>query len=87
MFRPFLIVFSTMAIGASVSGCTPDSEPSDAGSDPSLTLCVEPRPQTCTREFVLVCGQPRSGDSKTYANACDACADSSIMGHRPGPCD
>jgi hypothetical protein len=87
MFRPFFIVFSTAAIGAAVSGCTPDAEPSAAGSDPSLTLCAEPRPEACTREYLPVCARLQGGDSKTYGNACDACADPSVMGHRPGPCD
>jgi hypothetical protein len=87
MFRPLFIILSAMAIGAAVSGCTSDSDPSTADSGPSLTFCTEPRPQACTREYAPVCAQLDSGTSKTYGNACDACADSSVVGHRPGPCE
>lgn len=52
----------------------------------SLTLCPEPRPEICTREYRPVCAQMHSGGSKTYATGCTACADADVAGYGDGAC-
>jgi hypothetical protein len=52
-----------------------------------ITLCHDPRSPVCTREYRPVCGERRDGSRHTYANACEACASSQVVGHRPGACE
>lgn len=60
--------------------------------------CSDPRPEMCTREYRPVCASRDSGircvtepcpgtELKTYGNACDACADQSVISYNPGACD
>jgi hypothetical protein len=49
--------------------------------------CLDPRPQVCTMEYDPVCATLDSDDSKTYANACDACADPAVVAYLPGSCE
>ena len=52
------------------------------------TQCPAERPQVCTRIYRPVCAwQPGSGEWKTYASDCTACADLAVAGHVPGQCD
>jgi len=52
-----------------------------------LTMCTEPRPEICTREYFPVCGHTSANDSwKTYGNACSACADPEVEGWVAGAC-
>jgi Kazal-type serine protease inhibitor domain len=51
-----------------------------------LTMCTEPRPEACTRDYVPVCGSAKEGAAKTYGNACEACADASVAAWAPGEC-
>jgi hypothetical protein len=67
-------------------GCSGGSAPQDAPDDPTLTRCVDPRPQVCTHEYRPVCGESEDGSAKTYGNACTACSDPAVVGHRPGEC-
>ena len=53
---------------------------------PNLTMCTDPRPQACTREYVPVCGSAKEGAAKTYGNSCEACADASVVGWAAGEC-
>ncbi len=50
------------------------------------TVCSEPRPEVCTREYAPVCGFKLDGASKTYSNGCTACAEEEIMGYKNGEC-
>jgi Kazal-type serine protease inhibitor domain len=52
----------------------------------NLTMCTDPRPQACTREYVPVCGSAKGGAAKTYGNGCEACADVAVSGWAPGEC-
>jgi predicted methyltransferase len=59
--------------------------------------CSEPRKKACTREHRPVCGQVDTGvrcikapcpstETKTYSNACTACADEKVMSYVSGAC-
>jgi len=63
-------------------GCS-NTEP---GHDDGLTLCQEPRPEICTQDYNPVCGKLTHGEKRTYPNACAACSESEVIGHRPGEC-
>lgn len=76
-----------------VSGC---SNTGDAQAP--LKQCETPRPEFCTREYRPVCGLRDTGvrcvtepcpstESKTYGNACDACADETVLGYAEGACE
>lgn len=54
-------------------------------SDPSLTICTDRSP-VCTQNYTPVCGKSSEHGWKTYANACNACADATVEGHKPGEC-
>jgi hypothetical protein len=56
-------------------------------SVPGLTACEDPRPQVCTLQYQPVCGFASAGEFKTYSNACSACSDQKVTGHRPGACE
>ena len=66
------------------TGCT------SADIKDELTICTEPRPEICTMDYTPVCGlRKTSGEDewKTYSNACNACSDAAVVGHRPGACE
>ncbi len=48
--------------------------------------CPEERRPMCTREYRPVCGSNASGDQKTYANACEACAKTQVSSYIKGQC-
>lgn len=50
------------------------------------TACVAPRPEVCTMEYRPVCGLHEAGSSRTYSNACSACADPGVVAHTAGTC-
>lgn len=63
----------------------------------STVTCSEPRKKACTREHRPVCGQVDTGvrcvtapcpstESKTYSNACTACADEKVVSYVSGAC-
>ncbi len=65
--------------------------------DAQLTRCDEPRPEYCTKQYAPVCGAVDNGvrcfaapcdstDWKTFGNGCEACANASVYGYRPGEC-
>jgi hypothetical protein len=41
----------------------------------------------CTAHYDPVCGALGDGTYKTYSNACSACSDAAVTGHRPGACE
>lgn len=53
---------------------------------PAATECRMPRPQFCPQNYNPVCGQKLDGTTRTYGNACTACADKDVVRHTPGPC-
>jgi hypothetical protein len=55
---------------------------------PAWSQCPAERPQLCTRIYRPVCAwQPDSGEWKTFASDCTACADSRVAGYIPGECN
>ena len=70
-----------MALACGGGGEAP-SEP----AEPELTVCTEPRSPMCTQDYVPVCGRLEDGAWKTFGNACSACAQPDVVGHRPGAC-
>jgi hypothetical protein len=67
--------------------CSPAPSAGEAKSSrPELTACEDPRSQICTLQYDPVCGFASDGNSKTYGNACSACADETVSGHRAGAC-
>lgn len=71
----------TACANAAVEGHYPG-----ACAAPAMTACTSPRPELCTADFNPVCGQRISGDTRTFGNACQACADISVIGHFQGQC-
>lgn len=67
-----------------LSACTPQPPPATSG--PQSTVCTGQRPQMCTRDYRPVCGTDVRGGSRTFGNACEACADRQVVSHRPGQC-
>lgn len=77
---------SLLALAVGLAGPA-GSQPPEVEESPPLTRCTDPRPQMCTRQYDPVCGQRSAGEPKTYGNACTACSDASVVGHRPGACE
>jgi len=71
---------------ASMLSCSGGSASPKVSDDPALTLCGDPRPQMCTRDYRPVCGVSRDGSRKTYGNACGACSHQDVVGHYSGEC-
>ncbi len=80
----------------STSKSNPFSEPKNA-EPKKLTMCKEPRPEICTKEYLPVCAQKDTGvrcvttpcpstEDVTYSNACVACSDSKVHGYVAGAC-
>ncbi len=51
-----------------------------------MTLCSKPRPQVCAMIYDPVCGYVETGESSSFASACNACSDIDVIGHTPGAC-
>ncbi len=72
-----------------LAGCsTSASQPAPAfslASDP-LTPCTDPRPELCTMQYAPVCASMVDEGFRTYASACNACADQAVAGYQSGPC-
>ena len=70
------------------AACSPESAVGEAApADPALTACEVPRAQACTAHYDPVCGNLGGDNYKTYANACAACSDPAVSGHRAGACE
>jgi hypothetical protein len=74
------------------------SDPTPAPPAGGYEACAEPRPQMCTRDWRPVCGRRDTGvrcvttpcpswETRTYGNACTACADPAVHGFRSGECE
>lgn len=91
MFTKAIVIISVCVLAGCVSKPEKKTEPQ------ALTLCSEQRSPICTREYLPVCATRDTGvrcitapcpssEEKTYGNACSACADEKVLGHRPGAC-
>ena len=63
-------------------GCEPKLGNEDIDVD---TLCSEPRPEVCTREYAPVCAYELDR-AITYSNGCAACREKEIIGYKYGEC-
>lgn len=75
---PFAVL---LAIGV-LTGC---SKNTNVAAGP-VTACTAPRPEACPRNYEPVCGSAKEGGAKTYGNACEACADATVVSWAPGEC-
>ena len=66
-----------------LQGCANNKAPE---MDKTWTVCNEPRPQVCTREYRPVCAKLEDGSRKTYGNGCTACSDPKVMGYVDKAC-
>jgi len=77
--------FTTILILSAISfGCSSTDVKDD------LTVCTEPRPEICTMDYTPVCGLQRLSaveQWKTYPNACSACSDATVIGHKKDSCE
>lgn len=71
--EPFVFIMT----GAELA---PESLPVAGGT------CADPRPQMCTRDYRPACGLRRDHTSRTYGNACSACADPEVLSQSAGAC-
>jgi hypothetical protein len=83
MHKPFL---SACLVVATLSGCQATSTP-DKTDVAAMTACPNDRPEFCTEQYDPVCGVSGGEAPQTYSNACHACADHSVDGYLPGPCE
>ena len=86
MTRMKYALFALLFAAAAAPACAqqqPAAPPAPAGQ----VACTAPRPQVCTKEFRPVCATRRDGTRRTYGNGCEACADTAVTGHVPGPCN
>ena len=75
-------IFTLLFIYSCLSACT-----TKADVIKGYTACVEPRPDICTMNYMPVCGFRNNKESKTYSNACTACADSEVISYIAHACE
>jgi len=79
-----------LAMFVLVSGCQSDGKNNQAGADSDavseLEMCVDPRPQICTMEYVPVCGVRDGGEKESFPSGCGACSNNEIVGYLSGEC-
>ena len=77
--------FALLVLSAcSTSATRPVPAPGVSGNP--LVPCTEPRPQLCTMQYAPACASLADGGFRTYASACNACADQAVAGYHDGPC-
>jgi hypothetical protein len=74
---------SVLGLALLMAGCQSSMSRETEG----LVPCEEPRPEVCTRDYRPVCAEGADGTSRTYANGCDACVDTTVRAYRPGACE
>ncbi len=80
--KAMLLIF----MSALVSACASYDKKTAAPSISKLTVCNEPRPQLCTREYNPVCATYKDGSKKTGATGCTACSDTDVVGYVMAAC-
>jgi len=93
------ILFTMISLYLVACASQPNTEkPATKQTDNQLTLCKEPRPQVCTREYRPVCATLKADTpcdkddcgtehKKTYATGCTACANPSVLSYSSGKCE
>lgn len=76
--RPLLCLAVMLA-----AGCVTGQRPAGQAG---YVACQAPRPEVCTMHYDPVCGERGDGSRHTYSNACQACADMSVVGYRQDAC-
>lgn len=76
--------FNILLLCMLCSGCA--SAVKDQINDPNLVICPEQRPEMCTMQYDPVCATLSDGVRKTYSSDCTACADTNVVGYKPGEC-
>lgn len=69
-----------------LSGCLATSQPSHQPPANAIS-CPAKRPEMCTQQYDPVCATTDSGQQKTHANGCEACADKTVESFQPGACE
>lgn len=87
MPRRICFLTAVVTVGFLITACSPAPSAPTVSQATDLTACEDPRPQVCTANYDPVCGSLGEGSRKTYANACSACGDAAVSGHRPGACE
>jgi len=82
-----LCLISTVLLTFSLVACQTTDEVAEKTVEPALLMCLELRPQMCTMEYMPVCGSKIDASTKTYGNACGACADIEVSGYVVGACE
>ena len=80
-----MLVLPALGAAAALS-CQAENTAAERSDAVPLTLCIDPRPDACTREHLPVCGTRGDESLWTYANACSACGHQTVVGFRPGGC-
>jgi len=86
------IAFCTAFLFITLSSCAANTSTEDTNSgkaeskEKKITICTEPRPQICTREYNPVCATLNDGSVKTYATGCTACSDTKVIHYMAGVC-
>lgn len=84
--KSYLLFFAVLVAIVFMTGCVSTSGVESGSGGNALTICPEPRPQMCTMDYRPVCGELKDGSSKTFSNACMACAAVEVVGYRNGEC-
>jgi len=79
-----MIILALMSVGC----VQPDThtEQKEPIKEKNRTVCTDPRPQICTREYAPVCAIQYSGIQQIYATGCVACADHKVRSYVHGAC-
>lgn len=91
-YRPVCAILDNGQLSTYDNACTACADETvtahypETCAEPIMTACQNPRPQICTLDYRPVCGQSANGETNTYANACMACGDASVIGSFEGEC-
>ncbi len=80
MMRTRITGAMLLTITLGITGCTTTTV-----GEQNFTTCTSRSP-ICTRDYTPVCGKSSDQGLKTYANACEACADAQVEEYTQGEC-